>query len=38
MNELYKEIECLPDELDDDYEYYRRELMEGLLAHLTQPR
>lgn len=22
MNELYKEIECLPDELDDDYEYY----------------
>lgn len=35
MNELYEEIECLPDELDDEYEYYEIDEAEGRVALCT---
>lgn len=35
MNELYEEIECLPDELDDEYEYYEIDEAEGRIALCT---
>ena len=33
-----KIITCFSIFVDEDYEYYRRELMEGYPVHLTQPR
>jgi len=35
MNILYEEIECLPDELDDEYEYYEIDEAEGRVALCT---
>jgi ribonucleoside-diphosphate reductase alpha chain len=35
MNELYEEIKCLPEELDDEYEYYEIEKEEGRVALCT---
>lgn len=35
MNELYEEIECLPEELDDEYEYYEIDEAEGRVALCT---
>ena len=35
MNELYEEIECLPEELDDEYEYYEIEEEEGRVSLCT---
>jgi ribonucleoside-diphosphate reductase alpha chain len=35
MNELYEEIEYLPEELDDDYEYYEIDEAEGRVALCT---
>jgi ribonucleoside-diphosphate reductase alpha chain len=35
MNKLYEEIECLPEELDDEYEYYEIDEAEGRIALCT---
>ena len=35
MNKLYEEIECLPEELDDEYEYYEIDEAEGRVALCT---
>ena len=35
MNELYEEIEYLPEELDDEYEYYEIDEAEGRIALCT---
>lgn len=35
MNALYEEIECLPEELDDEYEYYEIDEAEGRVALCT---
>lgn len=35
MNELYEEIECLPEELDDEYDYYEVDEVEGRVALCT---
>jgi len=35
MNKLYEEIECLPEELDDEYEYYEIEEESGRVALCT---
>jgi ribonucleoside-diphosphate reductase alpha chain len=35
MNELYEEIECLPEKLDDEYEYYEVDEAEGRIALCT---
>lgn len=35
MNKLYEEIECLPEELDEEYEYYEIDEAEGRIALCT---
>jgi len=35
MNALYEEIECLPEELDDEYEYYEIDEAEGRVSLCT---
>jgi ribonucleoside-diphosphate reductase alpha chain len=35
MNDLYEEIECLPEELNDEYEYYEIDEAEGRVALCT---
>ena len=35
MNDLYEEIECLPEELDDEYDYYEVDEVEGRVALCT---
>jgi len=35
MNNLYEEIDCLPEELDDEYEYFEIDEVEGRIALCT---
>jgi len=35
MNELYEEINCFPEELDDEYDYYEVDEVEGRVALCT---